>query len=71
MKLQLMEKMKQYVGMGWWIPKAVPQAALLLCIPKKLGKLRMVMDCQQRNNNTVKDVTPFLDQHPEYTTRIA
>jgi len=45
MKLQLMEKMKQYVGVGWWIPKAVLQAALLLCILKKLGKLRMVVDC--------------------------
>jgi len=62
MKLQLMEKMKQYVGTGWWIPKAVPQAALLLCILKKSGKLRTVMDCQQRNDNTIKDVTPFLDQ---------
>jgi len=59
MKPQLMEKMKQYVGAGWWIPKAVPQAALLLCIPKKSGKLRMVVDCRQRNDNTIKDVTPF------------
>jgi len=62
MKLQLMEKMKQYVGVGWWIPKAVPQAAPLLCIPKKSGKLRMVVDCRQRNDNTVKDVTLFPDQ---------
>jgi len=62
MKPQLMEKMKQYVGAGWWIPKAVLQAAPLLCIPKKSGKLRMVVDCRQRNDNTVKDVTPFPDQ---------
>ena len=62
MKLQLMEKMKQYMGVGWWILKAVPQAAPLLCIPKKLGKLRTVIDCQQRNDNTVKDVTLFPDQ---------
>jgi len=62
MKPQLMEKMKQYVGVGWWIPKAVPQAAPLLCIPKKLGKLRTVVDCRQRNDNTVKDVTLFPDQ---------
>ena len=45
MKPQLMEKMKQYVGAGWWIPKVVLQAALLLCILKKSGKLRTVMDC--------------------------
>jgi hypothetical protein len=62
MKLQLMEKLWQYVGAGWWIPKAVPQAAPLLCIPKKLGKLRTVVDYCQCNDNTVKDVTPFLDQ---------
>jgi len=62
MKPQLMEKMKQYMGAGWWILKAVPQAAPLLCIPKKSGKLRTVVDCRQRNDNTVKDVTPFLDQ---------
>ena len=62
MKPQLMEKLRQYVGAGWWIPKAVPQAAPLLCIPKKSGKLRTVVDCRQRNDNTVKDVTPFPDQ---------
>jgi hypothetical protein len=39
MKPQLMEKLQQYMGAGWWIPKAVPQVALLLCIPKKSGKL--------------------------------
>jgi len=62
MKLQLMEKMKQYMGVGWWILKVVPQAAPLLCIPKKSGKLRTVMDCRQHNDNTVKDVTLFPDQ---------
>ena len=40
----------------------MPQAAPLLCILKKLGKLRTVVDCQQQNENTVKDVSPFLDQ---------
>ena len=62
MKPQLMEKLRTYVDAGWWIPKAVPQAAPLLCIPKKSGKLRTVVDCRQRNDNTVKDVTPFPDQ---------
>ena len=59
MKPQLMEKMQKYMGMGWWIPKVVPQVAPLLCILKKSGKLRTVMDCQQHNNNMVKDGTPF------------
>ena len=38
MKPQLMEKLWQYTNAGWWTPKAVPQAVLLLCIPKKSGK---------------------------------
>ena len=42
--------------------KSVPQAALMLCILKKSGKLQTVIDCHKRNDNTVKDVTPFLDQ---------
>jgi len=54
MKLQLMEKLRQYTDAGWWTAKAVPQAAPLLCIPKKLGKLRTVIDCRQRNENTIE-----------------
>jgi len=62
MKPQVMEKLQLYVDSGWWVPKAVPQAAPLLCIPKKTGKLRTVVDCWQCNDNMVKDVTPFPDQ---------
>jgi hypothetical protein len=62
MKPQLMEKLWQYINAGWWIPKTAPQAAPLLCIPKKSGKLCTVVDCRQRNDNTVKDITPFPDQ---------
>jgi len=62
MKPQLLEKVQQYVDAGWWIPKAVPQAAPLLCIPKKTGKLYTIVDCHQWNDNTIKDVTPFPDQ---------
>lgn len=62
MKMQLKEKLQQYTDAGWWTPRAVPQAAPLLCIPKKTGKLRTVVDCRQRNENTVKDVTPLPDQ---------
>ena len=42
--------------------KSVPQATLMLCIPKKSRKLQTVIDCHERNDNTVKDMTPFLDQ---------
>jgi len=41
---------------------SVPQVAPILCIPKKMGKLRTMIDCRKRNDNMVKDVTPFPDQ---------
>jgi hypothetical protein len=62
LKQQLTDKIRQYTDAGWWILKSVPQAAPMLCIPKKTGKLRTVIDCRKRNDNTVKDVTPFPDQ---------
>jgi hypothetical protein len=34
----------------------------LLCIPKKDGRLRAVVDCRERNLNTVMDLRPFPDQ---------
>ena len=34
----------------------------MLCILKKTGKLRTMIDCRKCNDNTVKDVTPFPDQ---------
>jgi hypothetical protein len=58
----LQEKIVRYVKAGWWELKPVPQAAPLLCIPKKDAGLRTVVDARQRNENTVKDVTPFPDQ---------
>jgi hypothetical protein len=62
MKPQLMEKLRQYIDAGWWTSKAVPQATPLLYILKKSGKLWTVVDCRQRNDNTIKDVTLFPDQ---------
>jgi hypothetical protein len=62
MKPQLLEKLRHYVDPGWWRPRTVSQAAPLLCIPKKTGKIRTIVDCHQRNDNTIKDVTPFPDQ---------
>ena len=61
-KPTLMEKIQRYTNAKWWISASVPQAAPLLCIAKKDGGLRTVVDCRKRNDNTVKDVTPFPDQ---------
>ena len=33
-----------------------------MCIPKKDGKLRTVVDAHQRNDNMIKDLTPLPDQ---------
>jgi hypothetical protein len=57
-----MEKIDCYLVAGWWEEKNVPQASPLLCIPKKNGRLHTVVDCRERNLNTVKDLTPFPDQ---------
>jgi hypothetical protein len=57
-----MEKVSHYVTAGWWEEKKIPQASPLLCIPKKDGRLRTVVDCRKRNLNTVKDLMPFPDQ---------
>jgi hypothetical protein len=59
---KLREKINKYVDAGWWELKPVPQAVPLLCFPKKPDGLRTVVDARQRNDNTVKDVTPFPDQ---------
>jgi hypothetical protein len=62
LKGELLEKIERYTTNGWWEECTVPQAAPLLSIPKKSGKLRTVVDCCKRNDNTVCDVTPFYDQ---------
>lgn len=55
-------KLNKYVDSEWWKESTSVQAAPLMCIPKKDGRLRTVVDCRQRNDNTVKDVTPLPDQ---------
>ena len=55
-------KVNRYVNAGWWELKSVPQAAPMLCVRKKDNRLRTVIDARQRNENTVKDVTPLPDQ---------
>lgn len=58
-----LEKALRYERAGWWVPATVPQAAPMIVIPKpKNAGIRTVVDCRKRNNNTVKDVTPFPDQ---------
>ena len=56
------QKVNKYTESGWWEPRPAKQAAPLLCIPKKDGSLRTPLDARQRNDNTVKDVTPLPDQ---------
>jgi len=61
--MQLLDKIKLYKEAGWWVEANVPQAAPMLCITKKDGKkLCTALDARKRNDNTVKDVTPFPDQ---------
>jgi hypothetical protein len=55
-------KVNRYVNSGWWEPKSVSQAAPMLCLKKKDNHLRTVIDARQRNENTIKDVTPLPDQ---------
>ena len=59
---ELYKKVNRYVDSGWWEPKSIAQAAPLLCIPKRDGRLRMAIDARQRNDNTIKDITPLPDQ---------
>jgi hypothetical protein len=62
MKVQLMEKITHYTRAGWWESVQTDQAPPMLCILKKSGLLCTTIDAHKRNDNTVKDVTPFLDQ---------
>ena len=61
LKQQLSDKIQLYMDANWWVMKSVPQAAPMLCILKKSRKLWTVIDCHKRNNNMVKDMTPFPD----------
>lgn len=62
LRTQLGDKIERYTRAGWWEAKPSNQAAPLLCVYKKDGRLRTVVDLRQRNDNTVRDVTPFPDQ---------
>jgi Reverse transcriptase (RNA-dependent DNA polymerase) len=62
LKPELVEKIARYTRAGWWEPAQTEQAAPMLCVHKKNMQLRTVVDGRQRNENTVKDVTPLPDQ---------
>ena len=62
LKPQLNEKIEWYIRAGWWIFAVVAQVTPMLCIPKWDQTIRTVVDCRKRNDNTIKDVTPFPDQ---------
>jgi hypothetical protein len=59
---QFEAKLKRYMESGWWEPANVSQASPMLCLAKKNGTLRTVVDCRERNDNTEKDATPLPDQ---------
>ncbi|KAF8239476.1 hypothetical protein L208DRAFT_1237013 [Tricholoma matsutake] len=62
MRKPLAEKIARYCKAGWWCPARAEQAAPMLVVPKKTGKLRTVINAVKCNANTVKDVTLFPDQ---------
>ena len=55
LKPELLEKIERYTKAGWWVPCRTDQAAPLLCVYKKDGRLRTVVDLRLRNDNTVKE----------------
>jgi hypothetical protein len=63
LKPQLLDKIQTYIRANWWYKGVAEDAPPMLCLfTKDKEKLRMVIDLRKRNNNTVKDLTPFPDQ---------
>src|SRR5260370_29793260 len=56
---QLHKKLARYEQASWWVQRPVPHACPLLCIVKKDGSLRTIIDAHQRNTNTILDITPM------------
>src|SRR5271155_2576930 len=59
---ELADKIDRYTKVGWWRPASVQSAAPMICVYKKDRHLHTVIDGRKRNENTIKDVTPFPDQ---------
>ncbi len=62
LKSEFNDKVSRYTSAGWWEMTSASQAVPMMCIFKKDTHLHTVVDCQQQNDNTVKDVTPIPDQ---------
>jgi hypothetical protein len=62
LQTQIYEKLNRHMDVKWWKEFTISQALLLICLPKKDGRLRTVIDARQRNDNTIKDVMPLPDQ---------
>lgn len=62
LKPQLLDKIRIYMNAQCWIEANVLQAAPMLCIPKKNGKLHTIIDLRQQNENLLKNITPLPDQ---------
>src|SRR6202453_4894875 len=62
LKKELTGKIQRHKDTGWWEETNVSQAAPMICVPKKSGKLHTIIDGRKRNEDTEKDVTPFPDQ---------
>src|ERR1700733_1169052 len=62
LKTELTDKIQRYKDAGWWEETNVSQAAPMLCVLKKSGKIHTIVDGRKRNENTEKDVTPSPDQ---------
>ncbi|QRV72049.1 Transposon Tf2-1 polyprotein [Ceratobasidium sp. AG-Ba] len=63
LKPQLCDKIELYLRANWWFEGTAESAAPMLCLFKKdKVSLRTVIDLRKRNDNTVKDITPFPDQ---------
>ena len=56
------KKVARYTKAGWWRPARSEHTNPMLVIPKKNGDIRTVVNATERNDNTVKDVTPLPDQ---------
>jgi hypothetical protein len=58
---QLREKAECCERAGWWVRWPTVMACPLLCLEKKDGSLRTVIDARNRNANTILDVMPMPD----------
>jgi hypothetical protein len=61
-KPQLLDKIQKYTKAQWWVEGTTDAQPMLCLFKKDKQTLQTVIDLQKRNENTVKDLTPFPDQ---------